>query len=305
MNYTEQLKRQLALDFNCAPDDFERSENVLTVSALNEGRRMYSDEKYFFSMATMGGNAVITADEVLHPFLREFMACTCKGDNIITSQRKENNSDKYYIGNSTPGSGAGHWLFEQEKLSVLERELNKYGYRLCRAHHMCLPKFDVEVAGNFPIKWFEGREQLEPFYDGRFYNALCERYLETRPDRIAVCAYDDGGEIMGMAGCSEDAPHFLQIGVDVFPKYRGRGVGTFLALLMKNEIIRRGEMPVYGTAAANLHSQNIALNCGFRPVWVEMEAEKIPPKAPEPTWVDDMKRDLEDYIEEQGIYIRQ
>ena len=110
---------------------------------------------------------------------------------------------------------------------------------------------------------------------------------------------------MGMAGCSEDAPHFLQIGVDVFPKYRGRGVGTFLALLMKNEIIRRGEMPVYGTAAANLHSQNIALNCGFRPVWVEMEADKIPPKAPEPTWVDDMKRDLEDYIEEQGIYIRQ
>ena len=107
MNYTEQLKRQLAIDFNCAPDDFERSENVLTVSALNEGRRMYSDEKAFFMMATMGTSAVITADKVLHPFLREFMA-----DKI------------------------GHWLFEQEKLSVLERELNKYGYRLCRAHHM-------------------------------------------------------------------------------------------------------------------------------------------------------------------------
>lgn len=25
----------------------------------------------------------------------------------------------------------------------------------------------------------------------------------------------------------------------------------------------------------------------------------------EPTWVDDMKQDLEDYLEEQGIYIRQ
>ena len=24
-----------------------------------------------------------------------------------------------------------------------------------------------------------------------------------------------------------------------------------------------------------------------------------------PTWVDDMKQELEDYIEEQGIYIRQ
>ena len=96
----------------------------------------------------------------------------------------------------------------------------------------------------------------------------------------------------------------------MFPKYRGRGVGTYLALLMKNEIIKRGEMPVYGTAAANLHSQNIALNCGFRPVWVEIEAEKLPEekKAPaldERSWVDDMKQELEDYIEEQGIYIRQ
>lgn len=280
MNYTEQLKRQLAIDFNCAPDDFERTENVLTLSALNEGRRMYSDEKYFFQMATMGGNAVLSADEALHPFLREFMA------------------DK-----------AGHWLFEQEKLAVLERELNKYGYRLCRTHHMYLPRFDVEVTGDFPIKWFNGREEIEPFYGKGFYNALCERYLEKRPDRIAVCAYD-GDEIMGMAGCSEDAPHFLQIGVDVFPKYRGRGVGTYLALLMKNEIIKRGEMPVYGTAAANLHSRNIALNCGFRPAWVEIEAEKIPEEKKatefdERTWVDDMKQELEDYIEEQGIYIRQ
>ncbi len=28
-------------------------------------------------------------------------------------------------------------------------------------------------------------------------------------------------------------------------------------------------------------------------------------KAGEPTWVDDMKQELEDYLEEQGIYIRQ
>ncbi len=37
--------------------------------------------------------------------------------------------------------------------------------------------------------------------------------------------------------------------------------------------------------------------------------EKAPEKTPETsdskTWVDDMKQELEDYIEEQGIYIRQ
>lgn len=249
MNYIEQLKRQLAIDLSCEPSDFDRAENVLTVSALNEGRRMYTSEKYFLQMATLGNNAVISADERLHPFLRGYMA-----------------------------DRAGHWLFEEEKLAELNAELNKYGYRLCRSHHMCLPKFDVKPRGEFDVRWFEGREQLEKFYDGRFPNALCDRYHEERPDMLAVCAYD-GEEIMGMAGCSADAAHFWQIGVDVFPKYRGRGVGTHLALLLKNEIIRRGEMPVYGTAAANIHSKNIALNCGFRPVWVEMETEKIPKNA--------------------------
>lgn len=29
------------------------------------------------------------------------------------------------------------------------------------------------------------------------------------------------------------------------------------------------------------------------------------PASDEPTWVDEMKQELEDYIEEQGIYIRQ
>ena len=36
--------------------------------------------------------------------------------------------------------------------------------------------------------------------------------------------------------------------------------------------------------------------------------KRSPEKAPTPadkTWVDDMKQELEDYIEEQGIYIRQ
>lgn len=244
--YLELLKKQLAIDFNCAAEDFDRAENVLTVSALNEGRRMYSEEKYFFQMATLGRNAVISADERLHPFLSEFI----KGRQ-------------------------GHWLFEQEKLFLLERELNKYGYRLCPSHHLSLPKYDVSFKSNIPVRWFEGREQLEPFYaGGRFPNALCERYLENRPDRLAVCAYD-GDEIIGMAGCSEDSPGFMQIGIDVFPKYRGRGVGTYLVLLLKNEIIRRGDIPFYGTSAANIYSQNIAIKCGFRPAWAEIEAVGI------------------------------
>ena len=77
---------------------------------------------------------------------------------------------------------------------------------------------------------------------------------------------------MGMAGCSEDAPRFQQIGIDVLPEFRSRGIGAYLVTLLKNRIIEMGDTPFYGTAAANLHSQNIAVKSGFRPAWVETEA---------------------------------
>ncbi len=244
--YLALLKKQLVIDFNCASEDFDRAWNIITVSAANAGRRMYSDDVRFFQMATLGKGAVISADECLHPFLNEFIK-------------------------DTPG----YLMFEQDKLSELDLELRKHGYKLYGTHHLFLPERDVTPALDIPVKWFEGREEIEPFYENRrFPNALCDHYIENRPDRLVVCAYD-GDKIMGMAGCSEDAPNWFQIGIDVFPEYRGRGIGTFLSLLMKNEIIKRGGIPLYGTASANIHSQHIALNCGFSPAWVEINSKKL------------------------------
>ena len=80
---------------------------------------------------------------------------------------------------------------------------------------------------------------------------------------------------MGMAGCSEDAPHWQQIGIDVLPDYRSRGIGSYLVTLLKNKIIDMGDIPFYGTAVANIQLQNIANNSGFKPAWVETEAIKI------------------------------
>ena len=85
-------------------------------------------------------------------------------------------------------------------------------------------------------------------------------------------------------------------------------MGTFLVNELAKLILESGDIPFYGTAPANIYSQNIAINCGFRPAWVEICAEKkkadLEP-SDDRTWVDDMKQEIEDYIEEQGIYIRQ
>ena len=107
-----------------------------------------------------------------------------------------------------------------------------------------------------------------------FPNAILDSFNEKRPDRIVVCAYD-GENIIGMAGCSEDAKGWMQIGIDVMPKYRSKGIGTYLVNLLKNKIEDMGDIPFYGTSVSNYHSWNIAINCGFFPAWVEVGASRI------------------------------
>ena len=243
--FLAELQRLLALEYNCASEDFTRGDNVLTASVLHEGRRAYDAEPYFFHMVTLGAGAVITADERMHPFLGEFMR-----DRV------------------------GHWLFEFPNLLPLERKLNTFGYTLTQTHHMFLPVGDVMPQGEFSVKWFYDRE-IDRFYgDQRFPNAICSTFLPHRPDRMVVCAYD-GDKIMGMAGCSEDAPRWMQIGIDVMPEYRSRGIGTYLVTLLKNKILAKGDIPFYGTSLSNYHSWNIALGSGFRPAWVEIGAKLI------------------------------
>lgn len=243
--FLSELAQLLSLEYNCSSEAILRGDSVLTVPATREGRRMYGDEPKFFHMVTLGRGAAITANECLHPFLLEFMR-----------------------------DRAGHWLFEFPNLLPLERELNGFGYTLTQTHHMFLPAEQVEPRGDFTVRWFCDRE-IDVFYgDERFPNAICAEYLPHRPDRTVVCAYD-GENIMGMAGCSEDAPRWMQIGIDVMPEYRSRGVGTYLVTLLKNKILEQGDIAFYGTSLSNYHSWNIALNSGFRPAWVEIGCKKI------------------------------
>ena len=249
--YREELCRLLALEYNCQPADFHGEENILTHSLLREGRRVYGAEPFFFHMVTMGGNAVITADESLHPFLRAFMA-----------------------------ERAGHWLFELPNLLPLEKELNRFGYTLSQTHHMFLPRVSGTPASlltardDVEVRWFEGEEIL-PFYgDSRLPNAICPESTAARPDRVVVCAYDSG-ELVDLAGASEDAAGWMQIGIDVVPAYRSRGLGSHLVALLKEQITGMGAIPFYGTSVSNYHSWNIALNCGFAPAGVEVGWERI------------------------------
>jgi len=61
-----------------------------------------------------------------------------------------------------------------------------------------------------------------------------------------------------------------QIGVDVLPDYRRKGVASALTSRLALEILKRGKVPFYCCAWSNLSSAKNAVNSGFRPAWVEM-----------------------------------
>lgn len=249
---SEMMKAQLAVDFNCDPADFDREETVLTLPAANPGRRIYTEKPAFLSMATFGKNTVIMADEAMHPWLREW------------SRGKQ-----------------GIWLFEHDHLTELEHELSKYGHHLWQTHHMYLPdpektvytEAETALGDGLTLRWFEQADIAGLYGCEAYGNALCDHFCPERPDMLAAAALE-GEKIVGIAGCSADTPLFWQVGIDVLPEARQRGLGTKLVKLLSAEILKRSAIPFYGTSLSNIASQNIALKAGYYPAWVETETKQ-------------------------------
>ena len=61
-----------------------------------------------------------------------------------------------------------------------------------------------------------------------------------------------------------------QIGVDVLPDYRRKGIASALTSQLALEILKRDKVPFYCCAWSNLRSARNAIKSGFRPAWVEM-----------------------------------
>ena len=207
--------QQCAIELNCNACDFKKNSNILTVPKINHGRRVFISGNFFFRMITFGENAVISADERIHGWLSDYI--------------KEI---------------SGHCLFEETHQIAISRELEKYNKPLWMTTHSYLPIFNVKSMTKIAeVKWFEEDQIPQLYADDRFHNALQYKRKPQRPDVLVAASYNGPDEITGMAGASADTKNMWQIGIDVIPEYRSKGLATYLVTLLKNEIVKRGKIP--------------------------------------------------------------
>ena len=236
------LREQLALDYCCAPEEAEDGRNHFCVFSPQPGRRRFQEDlPCHLKAAVVNGKLLFTGEEDILRWCRA----------------------RY-------GDEGGAWFLEAENLRVLERRLGEDGYRIRSAHPFFLGEGGTEappVPAELTLRWFEGPE-IEAFRgDGRFDEAFA--FCPQAPDLLGLAALRDG-EFLGMAGASCDSPLMWQIGINVEPAARGRGLGTLLVCRLKNELLRRGVLPFYGTSPSHLASQRVALGAGFVPAWAEL-----------------------------------
>jgi GNAT superfamily N-acetyltransferase len=116
------------------------------------------------------------------------------------------------------------------------------------------------------------KTDFEDLYQPEWSNALCSDRKQL--DVLAVGAYD-GNKLIGLAGCSADADEMWQIGVDVLPGYRRKGIASSLTSRLATEILVRGKVPFYCCAWSNLRSVRNAVKSGLYPAWTEMTVKPV------------------------------
>mgnify|MGYP003293306706 CR=1 FL=1 len=239
------LKEQLAIDLNAVKENFEQEENVVTILTPNLLKRRNIDDDLLFFMACFGKAAVAAVRPELEPFMTDYIA----------------NMD-------------GFRCFDMP-LNLLQEELAKQGAVISEIEEFyLLDRREIQpVNPTFKFEILEGEAIKKLYADHRFHMALGYSQESARKDILAVVAYEKG-EILGVAAASNDTDDIWQIGVDVVPEKQRRHVATDIVRIISNEVLKRNKIPYYGTAWSNIASKRVAMNAGYKPVWVEMKARK-------------------------------
>lgn len=231
--------KQSAIDLQCKADDFRKTENVIVNSAKDEQARRYLKLPFVCDMVTYGSNIVASIQPEYYDIVNSYMS-------------------KYDVAH----------CFETPNMHVLNDAFERMGFRVCFMAEYFLPDVNVlkSLECSYETKILE-QADFQDLYIEQWSNALCKDRKEL--DVLGVGAYEHGN-LIGLAACSADCDSMWQIGIDVLPEYRRKGIASSLTSKLAMEIIKRDKVPFYCCAWCNIKSARNAVKSGFRPAWAEM-----------------------------------
>lgn len=236
--------RQSAWDLQCGTEDFFKNEHVVVVSKPESRKKKFMALVNACELVTYGTNVVASV--------------SCELKDAVSG----------FLSGKDPERA-----FEPGSILELERTVRPLGYEVSFMGLNFLPRTEMmrEIECPYEMRVLE-KGEFEHLYTDDFSNALCEKRKHL--DILCAAAYDKGREI-ALAGCSTDGEEMWQIGIDVLSEYRKLGIASSLTSRLALEILKRGKVPFYGCAWANVKSHRNAVKCGFRPAWATLTCRKI------------------------------
>ena len=235
---------QSAADIGCKTEDFLSDKNVIVPFKFGDNVKKYYKMPIGCNCISYGNNIVVSANEELYDLMNTYI-------------------NKFHF----------YHCFENPNMQWLNAELAPKGYGVCFMAEYYLP--DLRTLKALPcdceLKVLTP-DDFASLYLPEWSNAICKDRKEL--DVLGVGAYDNG-RLIGMSGCSSDADEMWQIGIDVLPEYRRKGIASALTTRLAMEILERDKVPFYCTAWSNIRSVRNAFKCSFVPTWVEMTIKPL------------------------------
>lgn len=235
---------QSAIDSSCAAEDFQSDVNKVVLSCCNPHARKYLKLPFYCNLTSYGSSIVASVHPDFADTVREYI-------------------------NRYP---AEH-CFETPNMHVLDDELNKRTMSVCFMAEYFLPDADLlrPLECDYDIRILQPKDFAD-CYLPQWSNALTEKCRHL--DMLAAGAFENG-RLVGLAGCSADCDTMWQIGIDVLPAYRRKGIAAAITSRLTVEIIKKDIVPFYCAAWSNIRSVRNAIKCGFKPAWIELTAKSI------------------------------
>ena len=235
----KRLVEQLSIDFNTSKDNI-----VSDVKVVTDFRRNKSNSKWVFDdisgmmLTTRTNNVIACVPDYLKESLEEYIKLKEYAYDLFTSP-------SIYLLNN---------IFEDNDVDCKAVEVFEYWVNTSNKL-LKVPKTE------FKLRKFKNFNKY--IGDNDFYNV----WLDGKRKQDNRFGYEilDKDKVIGACGVSGDSEYFWQLGLNVLPEYRGRGLGEVLVKSCINECKRLKKYPIYAIVPSNISSKRLAMKCNLKP----------------------------------------